>query len=198
MIMAPGDTITASDLASSTSAASAAHRGTAPAVAEVGSGDGLARRHDHQPLDHVAQLADVAGPAVAAAAPVAAPASNRFGRRPYSRASSAMKCSREQRDVAGALAQRRHEDRDDVEPEVEILAEPAAADLGRSDPCWSRPGRGRRRARRPCRRPARRPAPAARAGPWPASSGSCRRSRRGTACRRRPARTCRGDPRSRR
>ena len=33
-------------------------------------------------------------------------------------------------------------------------------------------------------------APAARAAPWPASSGSCRRSRRGTGCRRRPARTC--------
>ena len=35
----------------------------------------------------------------------------------------------EQRDVVGAIAQRRHEDRNDVQAEVEILAEAAAADL---------------------------------------------------------------------
>ena len=35
----------------------------------------------------------------------------------------------EQRDVLAALAQRRHEDRDDVEAEVEVLAEAAGLDL---------------------------------------------------------------------
>ena len=42
----------------------------------------------------------------------------------------------------------------------------------------------------PSRPPARPAAPGARAAPWPGSSGSCRRPRRGTGCRRRPARTC--------
>ena len=61
----------------------------------------------------------------------AASGASRFGRRPYSAASSAMKCSASIGMSCWPLAQRRHEDRDDVQAEVQILAEPAGADLRR-------------------------------------------------------------------
>ena len=49
--------------------------------------------------------------------------------------------------------------------------------------------RARRRARSRCRPPARTRAPAGRAAAWPASRAAARPPRRGTACRRAPART---------
>ena len=160
--------------------------------------DHLARHHDHQPLDDVPQLPHVARPRVVRQDAAAHHRRASSSRRPYSRANSRMKCSRQQRDVLLAIAQRRHEDRDDVEPEVQVLPEPAGLDLagqvlvGGGEHARVHPDAGA------CRRPARRPAPAAPAAPWPASSGSCRRSRRGRSCRRRPARTCRAGPTPRR
>ena len=58
---------------------------------QIGGGNGVARHHDHQPLDQIPQLADVARPRVAAAAAPSAASSNAFGRRPYSCAKVAMK-----------------------------------------------------------------------------------------------------------
>ena len=56
----------------------------------------VAGHHDHQPLDDVAQLADVAGPAIGLQ-DAQRVGSNCFGRRPYSRANSATKCSASRR-----------------------------------------------------------------------------------------------------
>ena len=56
-------------------------------------GDRVARHHDHQPLDHVAQLAHVARPGVVLQDRDRARARTSSARRPYSRANSAMKCS---------------------------------------------------------------------------------------------------------
>ena len=88
-------------------------------------------------------------------------------------------------DVLGPRAQRRHVDRHDVQPVVEVLAEAAR-------PAPPRPGRGwwrRRCARRPGSAAPRRPAGSSRsagsAGAWSAARGPSRRSRRGRACRRR-------------
>ena len=125
------------------------------------------------------------GHAYACSALVAA-RSSVLARRPYSRANSGHEVLGEQRDVLAPLAQRRHEDRDHVQAEVQVLAEPAGADLRRQVLVGGREHPHVDVDAGPCRRPARPPAPAARAAPWPASSGSCRRSRRGRSCRRRP------------
>ncbi len=109
-------------------------------------------------------------------------ASSVFGRRPYSPREAGHEVLGEQRDVVARVAQRRDEDRDDVQPEVQVLAEAARRGSRPAVPCWSRRAPARPPGRRTCRRPARRPAPAARAAPSPASSGSCRRSRRGRSC----------------
>ena len=82
---------------------------------------------DHGPLDDVFQLADVARPVVRLAAP-AAP--RRRSARPPCRPAapySFRKCCGQLGDVLRPLAQRRHGDRDDVEPIEQVLAEPALA-----------------------------------------------------------------------
>ena len=77
----------------------------------------------------VAQLAHVAGPAVAP--------QRRAGLGIERLAAAAVLLRElghevigEQRHVFIARAQRRHEDRDDAQPEIEVLAEPARLDLG--------------------------------------------------------------------
>ncbi len=156
---------------------------------EVVGSDVLALGHDHRAIDAVLELADVARPRIgldrlerirreaAQRAAVLAAAALHDGLRDHDR-------------VARALAQRRDADRDLADPVVEILAERRCA---RSAPAG--PGSWRRRcARRPgsarARRCARSRAPAGSAAASPAAAAACRRSRRGTACRRRPARTC--------
>ncbi len=89
----------------------------------------------------------------------------------------------ERRDVVLAIAQRRHDELDDREPVVEILAERAGLRRRPRGRGWST----RRRARRPSRcgpsRPAGSRPPAARAGASPAWRAAARRPRRGSACR---------------
>ena len=90
--------------------------------------DGVAGHHDHQPLDDVAQLADVTRPGIAL----------QDGQgRGLERLDPAPVLARElrhevvgqQTDVVRTVAQRGHEDRNDVQPEVEILAKAAAANF---------------------------------------------------------------------
>ena len=95
----------------------------------------------------------------------------------------------EQRDVLAPLAQRRHLDRDHVEPVEEVLAEAPVADRRRRDPGWWRRSRARSPSRTSRSRPARTCAPGARAGASPGGSDSCRRSRPGRSCRRWRARS---------
>ena len=101
--------------------------------------------HDHQPLDHVAQLAHVARPRVALQHRRARPARSVFEPPAVLARELRHEVLGEQRDVLLPLAQRRHEDRDHVQPEVEILAETARRGSPPADPCWS----PRARARRP-------------------------------------------------
>ena len=66
------------------------------------------------------------------AAPPAPPASSALqAPAVLARRRSAMKCSASSGMSSCAVAQRRHEDRDDVQAEVEVLAEPARPDLAR-------------------------------------------------------------------
>ena len=92
-------------------------------------GDELAVGQDARPLDHVAQLAHVAGPRRRAEQPLGA------RRQPDQRLLQplgriAHEGRREIRNVLAALAQRRQVHLDDVEAVVEIAAEPAGGDLG--------------------------------------------------------------------
>ena len=97
-------------------------------------------RHEEDAFDEVLELADVAGPA---------PRRERLERRGLERlrAPPALPGDRlgevrdEERDVLGPLRERRHDERDDGEAEVEVLAERAGADhrgevavRGRDDP----------------------------------------------------------------
>ena len=95
---------------------------------------------------------------------------------------------REQEHVAGAHAQRRQRDVDDVDAVVEVLAELAVLRPSPRGRGWSRRRAARRSRPRPRRRSAARGAPGARAAASAGSRAAARRSRRGTACRRRPAR----------
>ena len=84
---------------------------------------------DRRPLDHVLQLADIPRPGVAAEAPDIAL------REPRLRDVEAARRRREQmlgdrRDVLGTLAQGSRLDREDIETEVEVLAEAPARHLG--------------------------------------------------------------------
>ena len=89
----------------------------------------VARRHDDGPLDVVLQLADVARPLVLL----------QRGERPRLDVGHVAvvllivqveKMSDQFRDVLAALAQRRQVDRHDVEPVVQVLAEPAGGGFG--------------------------------------------------------------------
>ena len=106
--------------------------------------------------------------------------------------------ARQHRDVVAPLAQRRQAQADDVQAVEQVLAERALrAPALRGSGAWRRSrahcssAAGGRRRGRTGRRTAR--AAAASAG-----RTACRRSRRGTACRRRPARSGRGASSARR
>ena len=148
----------------------------------------LALGHGHRPLDRVLQLAHVARPVVPPQH--LQRLARHAGRRATLAAGDLGQEVRDQDgDVVGAVAQRRQLHGDHVDPEIEVFAEAAGLHLrlqiavgGAHQPhVHLRPPRSR-----PPAAP-RRPARCAAAGP--ASSAPCPRSRRGTACRRRPART---------
>ena len=102
-------------------------------------------QQDDRPLDAVLQLADVAGPRVRAQL-----VERRWRQRQRglfrSRQNLSTKCRARISDVVAALAQRRDRDREDRQPEVEVLAELPLGHRAASGRGWSR----RRRARRPC------------------------------------------------
>ena len=137
----------------------------------------------------------------ASGAPAAPPAPRRRSRR--AACDSAPRSARENARRAAAMsvapiAQRRQVDHDGVETVEQILAEPAGRDLRRQV------GVGRRQhadvdVAQPRRADALRPRrSAARAAAWPAAASACSRSRRGTACPRRPSRSSRSDRPARR
>ena len=113
-----------------------------------------------------------------------------FGRRPYSAARAGHEVAGQERDVLAPLAQRRHVEGDDVQAEVEVLAEGPPADLllevlvGGGDHPHVDGHRGRAAHRLDL---------LLLEGAQDLGlglRGSCPRPRRGTGCRRRPARTC--------
>ena len=95
----------------------------------------------------------------------------------------------QERDILGAVAERRDRDPGDVQAVVQVLAEPPGGDLPGQVAMGGRDRPGRRCAGSRSRRPARTPAAGARGGSWPGPRGAARRPRRGRSCRRRPART---------
>src|SRR5437762_10389603 len=90
---------------------------------------GIARRHDQQPIDDVAQLADIAGPGVGLQRRqcVLAKLARLDARR---RGAPRHEMAGQERDVFAPLAQGRHPDRHDVEAVEQIFAEAAAGDFG--------------------------------------------------------------------
>ena len=153
----------------------------------------LARRHDQQPLDDVAQLAHIA----------------RASRRPCSTASASSPIVRG-RQALGLGQARQHEmagqDRDVLAALAAATARGSARRSGgryrssRKRPsgiscCRSRLVEAMTRTSTstpcPCRRRAERSAPAGRARSCPGSPAACRRPRRAAACRHGPARRCR-------
>ena len=152
-------------------------------------GDQLALAQRDAALEHVHQLAHVAGPVIGEQQVLRLGRQAHPARRRLLRAELREHVLGERHDVLGARAQRRQIEVDDVEPVVEVLAEAAVGEhrlevlVRRGDDAhvdalcsWSR------RAAAPR-------APAARAGAWPAAAARARRSRRGRSCRRRPRRT---------
>ncbi len=148
-------------------------------------------------LERVAQLADVAGPVVPEQRLPGVAREAR--RRPCERSADVLQQRlAERQDVVGALAQRRDRDVEHLQPIEQVLAEVAAFHGLRAGRGWSRRSRGCSPSASACRRAAGTRAPAARAGTSPAPPGSSRRLRRGTARRRRPARSARAWPAARR
>ena len=98
----------------------------------------------------------------------------------------------QQHDVVAAFDQRRQLERDDVQPEIEILAKSLLRGPSRPDSDSWRRSPGRRCGSASIRPRGPGPFLPARAAVWPGRRDSGRRSRRETACRRRPARTCPG------
>ena len=84
---------------------------------------------DHRALDHVAQLAHVAGPVVPLQ-PLHVPAGDALDRLVHGGAELLHRRPDQQRDVLAALAQRRHADREDGEAVEEVPAEAPRLDLG--------------------------------------------------------------------
>src|SRR5438128_4930925 len=97
---------------------------------QVLGGDHVARRHDDEPLDHVAELAHIAGPVVGQEVP------ERFGREGL-RALAVLGAELRDEvahvggDIVLAGPQRRDLDRDHVQAVVEVFAELPLADQGR-------------------------------------------------------------------
>ena len=79
-------------------------------------------RHDHRALDDVAQLADVAGPGIRLQRGHVVPG-DRLDALAERLRELLDEAPDQQRNVLGPLAQRRHADREDVEPVVQVLAE---------------------------------------------------------------------------
>ena len=95
-------------------------------------------RSYHRPLDYVLKLAHVSGPFVVLQCLKLASVQGR-ARPMETPARGFEKGDREDRDVGLAFAQRRHLDREYVQPIVEILAELSCANrLARGRGCWPR------------------------------------------------------------
>ena len=102
--------------------------GAAPEV-EVGGGDLGAAREDDRALDDVLELAHVARPGVAGQRGHAPRRRGRAPCLPVARRELLRRSARPARGMSlGAIAQRRQRDREDVEPVVEVLAELAVGD----------------------------------------------------------------------
>ena len=150
---------------------------------------------DDAALHGVAQLADVARPAVLAPAPPAPAGVNAAAGLPDWRAKNRNSRSARGQNVAAPQPQRRQLHLDHVQA---IITGPRETRPAVVSACRSRLVAVRMRtsttrvfaSRRPARRPC--PAPAAAASAAPTAAG--RRSRPGTACRRRPPRPCRSCP----
>ena len=106
------------------------------AQAEIGRLDQRALRHQHRALDRVIELADVAGPGVLeqhlhrAALEAGEPLA-------VALRVLAEEVLRQQRQILAAVAQRRQPDLDRVQPEEQVLAEPAGRDLVAEIRRWS-------------------------------------------------------------
>ena len=150
----------------------------------------LAFRHDHRGLDLVLHLADVAGPRVRLDRVLTVVRESLDHSPVLRRRTCSAGVARAAIRPPLALAQRRNVNRDLADSVVEVVAERAARHRLPASSCSSR----RRRARRPespCgRRCARTCAPGGNAAAWPAAATACRRSRRGTTCRRPRPRSC--------
>ena len=85
-------------------------------------------REDDRALDHVAQLAHVAGVVVGEQQPLGL-GRELGGRLAHAGGEARQEVRRQRQDVLAALAQRRHADVEDVEAVVEVEAERAALDL---------------------------------------------------------------------
>ena len=154
-------------------------------------GSGCRRRRGSSARQTVfSQLAHVARPVVGAQSADARPAAMPRTAWPELAAEPAEEVLDQERDVLAALAQRRQVDADHVEAVVEVLAEAALARPPRAGRGWWRRRRARRRASG-CGPPT----PLDLALLQGAQQlglerrAAARRSRRGRACRRRPART---------
>ena len=95
---------------------------------QIGERNDVSRDHDHQPFDHVAQLAHVARPAVAAETRRGA-GIEMLGPAPVLTRELRHEMLRKEWNVRVAIPQRRHENRNDVQAEIEILAKAARPDL---------------------------------------------------------------------
>src|ERR1700693_2042185 len=102
--------------------------GVADLGGQVFSADRLGGAEDDQPLDQVLHLAHVPGHAVRVEA-LHGGGRERIGLAAEARRGLQQEVAGERRDVLPPLAQRRHGDRHDREPEIEVLAERAPADL---------------------------------------------------------------------
>src|SRR5690606_33906166 len=96
---------------------------------DVNAAQPVARREDHHPFDHVAQLTHIAGPVVRLKR------GHRLGTDPGRRypavgGLAAYKMVAQARDIVAPLAQWRDVNRNDVEAVIEILAKTAFGDLG--------------------------------------------------------------------
>src|SRR5579872_2781199 len=103
--------------------------GLGDVVREIALAEGVVAREHHGALDDVLELAYVAWPRVVHH-PLERPARRVEPRSAVLRAVQAQEVIDQQRDVLASRAERRRRDRDDVEPVVEVLAEPSGRHLG--------------------------------------------------------------------
>ena len=150
--------------------------------------DHAAPRHHHGALDRRSR-ARARSPASRSPSAGRAPRW-RWPRSPSSAAYFAEEVLDQQRDVLAPLAQRRQRERDDVQPVVEVLAEaPVARSASSRSRLVAATTRTSTRIGLAAADALELAAPGARAAASPAARAACRRSRRGRACRRGPARS---------